>query len=197
MNSSVDYIISIGDTCVPSELCTANDMHSNTLGAGLLFDWALSNLKCVCDITENGYEWFVANFIDNNRIYKTAYRFNELDHVHHRGNKNYKKAIARRYFDILQQNDIFIIFLYISSVKANEEDLIRFDNILKDKYHFDYKIIVAISSTEDKQYQVNENIGIYECISPAPFYGNKMRGEYYGTLFKKIIPYNLDNIKLV
>lgn len=53
MINSVDYIISIGDCCVPSELCVANGVKNNKLvgegviSDGLIFDWAISNLECV------------------------------------------------------------------------------------------------------------------------------------------------------
>jgi hypothetical protein len=194
----LDYIISIGDCCVTSELCTANEAHSESLGAGLIFDWAESNLECVCDITEHGFDWYMENIVNGDKIYETPYRFKQLFYHHHSGNKEYMKVIGERYFSILQQADSKIVFLYMSKDMPRHGDLLTLDAILRNKYDLKYKIVAAISSAEDKYVKISDHVDLFECISPAPFYGNKMRcNADYPKIFKMLIPYNLDNLKLI
>jgi hypothetical protein len=79
-----------------------------------------------------------------------------------------------------------------------EKDLIRFDEIIKNKYEINYKIVAAISTSRISYIQINENIDLFECVSPQHFYSNKMIGnDYYPYLFKQLIPYNLNKLKML
>jgi hypothetical protein len=196
MISEVDYIISIGDCCVSAEFCSSNGAKNRNIGAGLIFDWAESNIECVCDITQNGLEWYLENIIDNEKVYETEYKFKKLFYPHHKDNREYKKTVAERYFSILEQDNISVLFLYMSDQMVLEKDLVRFEEIIKNKYKINYKIVAAISTSRIIYNKINENIDLFECVSPQHFYNNKMIGnDYYPYLFKQLIPYNLNKLK--
>lgn len=66
----VNFILSIGDCCVPAELCKANKASVDRLGYGFIFDWAGSDIKIACDIVENGLDWHIINNIKSMKLSK-------------------------------------------------------------------------------------------------------------------------------
>lgn len=193
----VNYIISIGDSCIPAALCTSNKVKTRTIGSGLIFDWATSNLYCVHDIINHDYDWYVENMVNKEKIYETNYRYKKLHWPHHKDNSEYKRTIGKRFYDILSKTDISILFLYMSKDSVDEKDLIKLDNILKEKYNFEYKIIAALSTNEESNIKINNNIDLYKCNSPEPFVNNFMKNDlYYNDLFKRLVPYSLNNLVL-
>lgn len=152
----------------------------------------------MCDITQNGFEWYVENAINNQKWYTTPYKYKKLYWPHHKTNQEYKKIIGERYFSILNQTNIFAVFLHMTATIILEKHLIKLDDILKNQFRINYKIVAAISSGKEKYTKINENIDMYECDPPMPFVNNRMNDHvYYNALFKKLIPYNLDKLKLI
>jgi len=197
MIKEVNYVISIGDSCVPAAICIANGVKKKTIGSGLIFDWATSNLHAVHDIIENDYNWYIDNMVNSEKIYETPYRYKKLYWPHHKDNIEYKKTIGRKFFDILNKTNISILFLYMSKDIVHIEDLYKLDNLLSKKYSFNYNITVGISYNEEEYIKINKNIDVYKCNSPEPFVNNFMKNDsYYPELFKKLIPYNLNKIVL-
>lgn len=204
MVNNVDYIVSIGDCCVPSELCVSNRVKKDKLvgegiiSDGLIFDWAISNLEAVCDITQNGFAWYLQNTINDQKWYDTSYKYKKVYWPHHKTNQEYKEIIGKRYFSILEQNNVSIVFLYMSATSVLQKDLIKLDSIIKNNYQINHKIVAAISSNVEKYTKINEFIDLFECNSPAPFVNNKMKDDiYYKELFNRLIPYSLTNLKLI
>ncbi len=66
----VNFILSIGDCCVSAELCKANKASVDRLGYGFIFDWAGSDIKIVCDVVENGFDWHINNNIIGMKLNK-------------------------------------------------------------------------------------------------------------------------------
>jgi hypothetical protein len=191
----VNYIVSIGDCCVPAEITRNNNARCGSF----IFDWAQSNLGVACDIFKNGIEWHIENNINNQTYYNhPKYQFKKLYYPHHE-DTNYMVRCAERFFKVLNSDDN-VIFLYMSSYRLDVEEIINLQNIILSKYpKLNFKIVAATSQGipghEIYHTNINEYIDTYQCNSPRIFSSNKMNDhEFYIRLFKELIPYEL-NIK--
>ena len=191
MMKEINYIISIGDCCVVTEMSKNN----NTRTFSSIFDWAQSDLNSVCDVVENGLDYHIINNIDNNKclVPNKQYPYDHIYYPHHI-DKNYMKRCSYRFFDILDNfNNILFVYMTHDNIDNSINDLLRFIEIVKNKYiKINFKVISATSSSiysEDIYLKtVGDFLDIYYCNSPKEFWNNRMDDHvYYKKLFDNMI----------
>lgn len=203
----VNYIIPIGDTCAPSNLITWNNARSLSTWNSFVFEWSLSNMSCICDVTKNGIDWHIQNNIkkimdsDDGIIYnEDRYRFKSLSYPHHRKNYNWMIRSIERYFNILN-TESNVIFLHMSTTDLNlyKEKFIEFENILKEQYKVNFKIIAIQSIQKIKNgliehTKIDEKLHFFTCDSNFvfDFLVRKNDDIFFKKLFQTIIPCQLD-----
>lgn len=193
----IDFVVSIGPLCVPAELLKNNGIKKESF----IFDWGLSNPKCVIDVIKNGPDWHLKNNLEKQTNYDTNYEFKGLFYTHHKydiqSDFEYMKRCSLRFFKLLSTS-FNVIFLHISNRydSIKQDDLNELIKVLKEKApNLRFKIVLAsyigngdsIELVEDNDFYCK-----YHCMSPAPFHSNHMVGEYYIKLFKTILPYTFD-----
>lgn len=114
---------------------------------------------------------------------------------------------AKRYFSVLEQKQISVVFLYVSlEKKLKTDDLKRFSNIIKTKYNLKFRISAAewnhdmdTTPNYEKYTKMDDYIDLYEFVPPQNFAFMDGMGShpFYKKLFKKLIPYNLRKLKFI
>lgn len=193
----IDYIVSIGDCCVPAEFIRHRHLKKDSFP----FDWAQSNIGVVIDFIENGIDWHVENNIYNQKVYD-KYLFKKLDYVHHNSDFDYMIRCAKRlqYVLELQKN---IIFLYMTSDEIPINDLRKFEYLISNKYsNLNFNIFAAkstgVNSGNIRKENVSNYLTVFYCDSPKIFLGNRMNDDiFYDNLFKEMFfgcEFNVDKI---
>lgn len=195
--STIDFVVSIGPLCVPGELMKNNGIKKESF----IFDWCISNPRCVIDIIKNGPDWHYENNLLKRTYYDSPYEFGCLVYNHHKyeveSDFEYMKRCSQRFFKLLE-SDYNVIFLYVSNAydAIREHDLKELIEVLKKKApRLNFKIVMASYHGEGDNIVLTKDepdFCHYDCLSPGQFHSNHMVGEYYTKLFKTVLPYNLD-----
>lgn len=202
----INFVVSIGNSCTVADLIRYNNAKSKKSWDSFMFDWAQSNIDCVCDVIKNGLDWHIKNNIISHKEYD-SYIFKKLFYPRHEKDIEWQIKCAKRFFKLLESN-YNVVFLYMCQnvLPTTERQLLpikklsKLENILLKKYpNLNFKIVgaVSINKKADKKIvhtHISDYIESYECDVHYIFEGirEKHDSNFYTNLFNIIVPYELD-----
>jgi len=197
----INFVVSIGDSCVSSNLIRWNNARTMTSWDSFIFDWARSNMSSVCDILKNGLDWHIENNVNNEPISYNDFDYNypSLYYHHHLYNKEWQIKSAERFFKLLETQST-VMFLYMSTKDLPIEKLNEFIQLIIEKYkNIKFKVVTAKSLNQNKDNKItyekaNEYLDLFYCDVQFDFmnFVRQNRRKFYENLFNILIPYKLD-----
>ena len=148
----------------------------------LLFDWTRSTLQSVVDVLTRGLAWHLGHMDD------PGY---PVDYPHHPGNRAYKERCARRFFDVMEHaQDLLLVHCSPHTVRPGDLAAVehavalhRQDFRVLCLYGFKGKGAGVVSRTE-----LSPRTAYLTIDAPKEFNTNRMTGEFYDDLARKVLP---------